>query len=398
MSLLQLTAFLTLGLSASSAQDSASSAQDSASGFGSLASDPYAAGLFEELAVTPGPPARVMARNVEGVEAGRPFVNVVRWGDARPYRGRVITLQVPARLDVPSVDTSARLWVRILRADGSVAFEDTGEDQPVGSSEWATLESIGAVAADATDLCFGLLVEGPTPVLMENFSLAVFDEVAATDQRYFVPERWTKDPYVQSSWLTSPATGEPLRVTSFTPAGHATAELPRLWLHSAGLRESYRAGRSFLEAMRRAEDPPAVLCFVEGNPRTVEHVVEHSDVDAEPRGEQLLAVRGTESLSVLHASSEGQGWERIKGEKHQALDALLAGGGAFHQERVLLRWLTASNDAGGERELAEILFDAAVSTLEPWNQADLVRQSSHSLVGHDCGHDHDHSHDHNHDH
>ena len=65
-------------------------------------------------------------------------------------------------------------------------------------------------------------------------------------------------------------------------------------------------------------------------------------------------------------------------------------------ERVLLRWLRAQHDAGGDAQIAALLLDASLAALEPLDATPVVRQASHSLTGHDCGHDHSHDHGHTH--
>ncbi|MEL6714133.1 MAG: hypothetical protein AAFP86_10180, partial [Planctomycetota bacterium] len=138
--------------------------QSGITGFGPFGDDPYTSGLFEELTVTPGPPARALAQILHGETERGPFVNVLRMTDARRFRGQLITIRLQVRLDAPTVDTTARLWARTRSAQGQVRFDDLGLDAGTSSSEWTTLSSTFAVGADATDLWFGLVVEGPTQV------------------------------------------------------------------------------------------------------------------------------------------------------------------------------------------------------------------------------------------
>lgn len=230
-------------------------------GFEGLAADPHASDLFDEVTVTPGPSSRALAHQVSGTEGGTPFVNVLRWVDARDFRGKLIAVRQSARLDAATPGTAARLWVRVLRADGGVAFADDGLDQATTSSEWTTLTSIGGVAEDATDLCFGLLVEGTTPVHIGSFEIEVRGDLPPTDPRHAVPQRWTSDADVRAARAAGPGSGLGTHVTSFVPPGYAVRDLPHLWLLRNGgdLRESYLAGRALLEAMRLGQEPPAIV-------------------------------------------------------------------------------------------------------------------------------------------
>lgn len=368
-------------------------------GFGGLAEDPYVAGLFGELAVTPGPPARVRAELVEGTVDGTPFVNVVRLADARPFRGQVASVRLPVRLTAPAPDTSARLWVKVLRADGSVAYQDDGFDQASSSAEWTTLSSTGAIAPDATDLCFGLVVTGTTAVEMDTFELVLQGEAKLGDRRHEVPQRWTDDPDVRVHTVGDPEQATALQVTTFVPPGHSVESLPQLWFRQeASLRETYVVGRALLESMRRATDPPAIVSFVDvpaGHDPAAADLLPLLSGVAVSSGVQALVSRDHDGAAPL-ALLDGSAASAPAGEEAEALAALCANGGLLHAERVLLRWLAARHDAGGDPLLAEILLEASLAALEPWQATPVVRQASHSLHGHDCGHDH--SHDHSHDH
>ena len=81
------TPFLALLLSAL-----ATPQESSADGFDAPAGDPFSAGLFQELPVEGAGAMRVLAQEVHGTTAHGPFVNVLRWADARPYRGRLFQL------------------------------------------------------------------------------------------------------------------------------------------------------------------------------------------------------------------------------------------------------------------------------------------------------------------
>ncbi|MEM8713806.1 MAG: hypothetical protein AAGG01_22925, partial [Planctomycetota bacterium] len=235
-----------------------------ARGFDGLGLDPYTTGLFEEVDVTPGPPARVLAQTIHGEQDGASFVNVLRWTDARRFRGNLITVNLPVRLDAPTVDTTARLWVRMQRADGSTSFDDLGADTATSSSEWTSLGSTFAVGADATDLWFGMVVEGPTQVHFQGFSVEVHGAVSEHDVRHGVPERWAANPDVKDRRLQGPERAFDLRVTTFVPPGHAAADLPRLWLlrEDDDLLRTYSVGRALLEGMRLGQDPPGIVQVV----------------------------------------------------------------------------------------------------------------------------------------
>ncbi len=389
---------------------SSSMAQDDSHpvGFDSLGQDPYAVGLFEDLTVIPGPPSRIMTRTLHGTRDGQSFVNVTRLSDARRFRNQLISIRLPVRLDAPTMDTSARLWVRVGKADGTVGFTDLGLDSATCSSQWTTLTSTGAVAPDATDLWFGLIVEGPTPVHLEGFQLEVLGEVAVLDSRHAVPERWTKDPSITSVDVFDSELGMDLRVTTFRPPGHNVQALPHLWLmrHDADLRRSYEVGRGLVEAMRVGQDPSTIVTIVQPRmgalPASARTGAARERIEAGLRrngsvqpamGEAVVALCGPGSLTPVLLAGPGDSLALPE----SAVTKLRSGGGARDEpwaERVLLRWAGAQHDAAGDPLLADLLFDASLMALEPRVTTSAVGANDHSLTGHQCDHDHDHVHHH----
>ncbi|MEX1025876.1 MAG: hypothetical protein WD226_12455 [Planctomycetota bacterium] len=378
-------------------------------GWPALGTDPTTAGLFGELAVRDGEPARTIARNVQGTLDGRPFVNVVRWTDARRFRGRLLAVHQRARLDAPTPGTTAHLWVRVLRSGGGVGFQDAGLDRATSSTEWTPLESVGAVAADATDLVFGLFVEGTTPVHLGEFELEVRGPAAPDDLRFHVPARWIRDADVANARVSDHARGLDLRVTTFTPPGHAAGSLPALWLvrPSADLAATYAAGRALVDAMRTGREPAAALVFVE----PVSGVLATDSVVRDAFATHLVPAFGAAQppLHVVAHLADARIPESLAGSVEPAAAthddeaaaryrAHLAASDPWRAERVHLRWARAQHEAAASGGLvpAALLFDAEIEALEPWQATALVRHASHSLSGHDCGHDH--SHDHSHDH
>jgi len=372
--------------------------------FDSLASDPFSRGLIQELLVESGPPVRVLAQDVHGEVEGTRFVNVLRVADARPYRGKLFELELSVRLDAPSVDTTARLWVRVVRADGTVAFEDLGIDQATSSVEWTPLRSVGAMAADATDLCFGLLVSGTTTVYTDEFELTLLGEAPSSDVRHFVPDRWAKNPDVRCSTVLVPELEAHFQVTDFVPPGHALDDLPRLWIWSRrDVRQDFRIGRALLESMRLAQDPPVILSFVQRGREErssscaaeVLQALVSADVDRASTSTQVLASCPSTRPVRLLALIDGEQASSVPEEESSLFEGFLEGDDYLHAERVLLRLVRSLEDGDGDPDYAGLLFEASLASMEEWSATSGVQQTSHSLAGHECGPDcgHDHSHD-----
>ncbi|MEL6428328.1 MAG: hypothetical protein AAFP22_13190 [Planctomycetota bacterium] len=380
--------------------------QPRTTGFEPFGEDPYTSGLFEQLTVTPGPPARALAQILHGETERGPFVNVLRMTDARRYRGQLITVRLQVRLDAPTVDTTARLWVRTQDAQGRLRYDDHGLDAATSSSEWTSLSSTFAAGTDATDLWFGLVVEGPTQVHFQEFAVEVHGDVAGHDVRHAVPARWASHSSVRNESLASDELGLDVRVTSFHPPGHDARELPQLVVVRADndLRRSYAAGRALLEGMRLGQDPPAVVRIVQpaaGSPAPTSAgaaallaLLGRLDAQQAPASAPVVALLDGSNAPPSLLTPTGIA-DALPESALRAIDERGTAGGELLNERVLLRIAASRHDARGDADLAELLLDATLTGLEPWS-SDAVRLVSHSLTGHQC--DHDHGHDHSHDH
>ena len=250
-------------------------------------------------------------------------------------------------LRTPAPDTQASLWVKVVRANGAVGFHDHGRDIATSSSEWTRLRSVGAIANDATDIFFGLLVEGTTPVHIEDFELELMGKAGVYDARLSVPNRWLRDPSVELSRVSDRNHGLHLRVTSFAPSGYQPGELPTVWFlrDTDDLTRTFDQGRALLDAMRRGTEPACVMAFVE-------------PIEAPTEGRSLIElapalflshlapnVTGAFAPNASHAlvDTRGQTLEFVGGERSTTspdpkLAAILAAREPFQHERLQLRW------------------------------------------------------------
>lgn len=395
--------------------------------------DPTTAALFQDLVVREGDATRVLpvvAQNVQGHGPERPFVNVVRWTDARPFRGRLVRVQQRARLETANANTTVTLWARIRRSDGSLGFLDDGRDRATPSVEWADLSSTAAVAADATDLAFGILVEGATPVHLGDFEIVVLDPAEAIDPRHEVPHRWLQDDEVESGVIEFPGAGPALRWTLFRPAGHSVADLPLLWSFAdrPQVRRTFEEGRAALDGMRFGYDPAVALLQIEPTKAmesaalvarissTFESTLRPmaTDLLGEAPRYHLLESRSEPLQRLLTDLAATDADDSVGRADHPFLDPVIWAASFDSQPvpeihsypRIAMRLARAQFDARGLEDLglAPLLFEAAFDELLHMPAVPVVQPWNHSLDGHDCGHDHshahghDHSHDHDHDH
>lgn len=389
-------------------------------------SDPTTAAIFQELTVRQGDSSSsvpTVAQNVQGHGPERPFVNVVRWTDARPFRGKLVRVQQRARLDAANANTTVSLWARTRRSDGSLAFVDDGRDQATPSIEWVDLSSTAAVAADATDLAFGILVEGSTPVHLGDFELVVLGDAEDIDPRHEIPHRWLGGDEVESGVVEFPGAGPALRWTVFRPAGHSVADLPVLWTFAdePQVRRTFERGRAALAGMRWGQDPAVAIVQIEPavpmeTGEFVERVANTFEAVLRPMVANQLG--GDPACHLLESRSEpvrrrldglADADPKIERASHPFLDEVLWAATFDSQPvpeisshpRVAMRLARAQFDARGleDLDLTSLLFDAALDELRHMPAIPVVQPWNHSLDGHDCGHDHSHDtgHDHSHD-
>lgn len=97
--------------------------------------------------------------------------------DAHSLRGREVRLGASVRMDVRGVwRNRGQLWVRVLGADGRVAFEDGMRDRPIMSARWVRYEVLAPVAADAEQIVVGARLTGVGDMWVDDFSLSVRED------------------------------------------------------------------------------------------------------------------------------------------------------------------------------------------------------------------------------
>jgi hypothetical protein len=76
------------------------------------------------------------------------------------------------RAKVKTIDNAlGQLWLRVDRGE-LVGFFDNMDDHPVSSSTWATAEIVGQVAPDATQIVFGVVMDGLGTTWFDDIELA----------------------------------------------------------------------------------------------------------------------------------------------------------------------------------------------------------------------------------
>lgn len=100
---------------------------------------------------------------------GALFASLWQSLDAAPFRGARVRLRGKLRAGLRA---RGQLWLRVDRGDSSLFFDNMAR-RPVVSEAWTTAEIVGAVAADATRIVFGVLNPSQGSVWYDDLELSV---------------------------------------------------------------------------------------------------------------------------------------------------------------------------------------------------------------------------------
>lgn len=118
----------------------------------------------------------LLARDGERKAAG--FGNLMRTIDAAPLRGKGVAVRASVKVD----GGSARLWVRVDRVGGRRGFFANMGDRPIAAAEWTACEIVGPVSGDATEICFGLILEGDGRAWLDDVAIEAVPAPVPSDR------------------------------------------------------------------------------------------------------------------------------------------------------------------------------------------------------------------------
>jgi hypothetical protein len=93
--------------------------------------------------------------------------------DATPYRGKKIRFRARMKSALTGEASSARIWLRVDRPEGTGFFDNMASRAPRSLPNWTELEISGDVAADAEAIAFGELFVGDGEAWIDEASLEV---------------------------------------------------------------------------------------------------------------------------------------------------------------------------------------------------------------------------------
>jgi C-terminal processing protease CtpA/Prc len=103
------------------------------------------------------------------------FGNLMQNLPVANYNLRRIRLAAAIRVEGPG--THAQMWLRLDRADNSVAFLENMGTRPVTSAEWKTYDITTTVPEDVSRIALGVMLIGPGNAWVDDVNLEILDEV-----------------------------------------------------------------------------------------------------------------------------------------------------------------------------------------------------------------------------
>ena len=103
------------------------------------------------------------------------FGNLIQSLPAAGYNLRRIRLRAAMRVEGPN--TRAQMWLRLDRADNSMAFLENMGTRPVTSPEWKPYDIVATVPEDASRIVLGVMLFGAGNAWVDDVTLDILEEV-----------------------------------------------------------------------------------------------------------------------------------------------------------------------------------------------------------------------------
>jgi C-terminal processing protease CtpA/Prc len=113
---------------------------------------------------------------LRGTSTGEgPSSNLMQTATASGYNLRRIRMRAAIRVE--GANSRAQMWLRLDRADNSMAFLENMSQRPIRSPEWKAYAIETDVPGDVSRLAYGVLLFGPGPVWVDDVTFEVVGEV-----------------------------------------------------------------------------------------------------------------------------------------------------------------------------------------------------------------------------
>jgi hypothetical protein len=106
------------------------------------------------------------------------FGTLMQMSGAERYRGKRV--RMTGYIKATNVQDEAGLWLRANSGGNIVAFGHTYSQQRMGTSEWAPYAIVLDIPAQSKTLAFGLLLEGPGQVWLDDVTFEILGLAAST--------------------------------------------------------------------------------------------------------------------------------------------------------------------------------------------------------------------------
>jgi C-terminal processing protease CtpA/Prc len=133
------------------------------------------------------------------------FGNLMQSLPAAGYTLHRVRLRAAIRVAQPSggpPDTRSQMWLRLDRADNSMAFLENMDRRPIRSSEWNTYDIETDVPEDVSRFAFGFMLFGAGSVWVDDVSLEILDNIEIRKDKIEPPRPLTTQGLVNLTAFT----------------------------------------------------------------------------------------------------------------------------------------------------------------------------------------------------
>jgi len=109
------------------------------------------------------------------------YGSVMQSVDGTPFQGKTIRFRAAVRAEIEGPQGSAHLWIMPYRPDGSVAYYDKMENQPIVINTWAYYDITLKIDEDSPFINFGLMLNGSGKAWIDDASFEIINVLDAKD-------------------------------------------------------------------------------------------------------------------------------------------------------------------------------------------------------------------------
>jgi C-terminal processing protease CtpA/Prc len=136
---------------------------------------------------------------------------------AKACQGRKIKLKGAFKVDTGI----AQMWLRVNRPNNQMGFFDSMRNRPITTGDWRYHEIRGEVSADAVEVVFGLFLNGPGTIWVDDFQIYAYDKTNSSWESITIDNpgfEKDEDRAWPQHWVSRPIPSYAVKVTAETAA------------------------------------------------------------------------------------------------------------------------------------------------------------------------------------